>query len=375
MIGLFYLIFGCLAPIIFNSDYTYPSQKPALANHLHSREKPLALTNLPSGQKTVGIVIPVYNEEEALLAFHQQLLDAIQPLPYHFLIYYVNDGSTDRTNDLLQKLASADDRITTVELSRNFGHQAALTAGLDIAQGDVVVTMDGDGQHPPAMIGAMLELHAAGYDLVLTQRAEEPSSSAFKRQTAALFYRLINRIGDTQVLPGGADFRLMSRVVVDSLKQMREYHRFLRGMVAWMGFRTVILPYTPPARLAGSSKYTFAKMLRLATNAIFSFSLVPLYIGISMGLLMLVLAVAEIIYVLSFWVSGNQQHLAPGWSSLMFILLLVGGLLMILMGFIGIYVGFIFQEVKHRPIYLVRQATSRPAPGGTPPAEPPAGAA
>ncbi len=279
----------------------------------------------------------------------------IQGLAYQFQIIYVNDGSTDRTGEILQQLAGQDERVTAIELSRNFGHQAALTAGLDAVESDYVITMDGDGQHPPSLIPAMLELAGAGYDLVLTQREDPFSGSAFKRQTSDLFYRLINRVGDTQVLPGGADFRLMTRTAADGLKQMREYHRFLRGMVAWMGFRTVILPYTPSERLAGKSKYTLRKMVRLAANAIFSFSLVPLYIGLSMGALMLFLAVVEMIYVLSFWVSGNQHSLAPGWSSLMFVLLVVGGLLMILLGFIGVYVGFIFQEVKGRPIYLVRQ--------------------
>lgn len=305
--------------------------------------------------KTVGIVIPVYNEEEALPAFHRQLCGAVDALPYRFHFYYVNDGSTDGTPDILRGLAQDDPRLTAIELSRNFGHQAALTAGIDLAEGDYIITMDGDGQHPPTLLASMLELAGAGYDLVLTQRADETSSGGFKQRTAALFYRLINRVGDTQVLPGGADFRLMSRTVVDALKQMREYHRFLRGMVAWMGFRTVILPYQSPARLGGRSKYTLRKMLRLAANAIFSFSLVPLYVGISLGVLMLVLAVAEMIYVLSFWVTGNQQSLEPGWSSLMFVLLVIGGILMILLGFIGIYVGLIFQEVKHRPIYLIRR--------------------
>jgi polyisoprenyl-phosphate glycosyltransferase len=308
-----------------------------------------------AGWKKVGIIIPVHNEEEVLLAFHQLLTDSIQGLPYQFLIYYVNDGSTDRTSEILQTLSCQDERVTAIELSRNFGHQAALTAGMDAAEGDFVITMDGDGQHPPSMIPAMLDLAASGYDLVLTQREDQMAGSAFKRQTATLFYRLINRVGDTQVLPGGADFRLMSRIAADGLKQMREYHRFIRGMVAWMGFRTVILPYSPPARLAGKSKYTLQKMLRLATNAIFSFSLVPLYVGLSLGALMLFLALVEMIYVLSFWISGNQLGLAPGWSSLMFVLLVVSGILMILLGFIGVYVGFIFQEVKARPIYIVRQ--------------------
>ncbi len=313
---------------------------------------------LPTAPKTVGIVVPVYNEEEALLSFHRQLCAVLDPLPYRFSIYYISDGSTDQTNPLLEQLSCTDERISIIELSRNFGHQAALTAGLDAACEDYVITMDGDGQHPPALIPAMLSLAAAGYDLVLTQRDDELAGSSFKRQTAALFYRLINRIGDTKILPGGADFRLMSRSVADGLRQMHEYSRFLRGMVAWMGYRQVILPYSPPPRLGGQSKYTFRKMLRLASSAIFSFSLVPLYIGLSLGLLMLVLAVAEMIYVLSLWFTGGRETLAPGWSSLMFVLLVVGGILMILLGFIGIYVGLIFQEVKGRPIYLVRQRIS-----------------
>ncbi|NLG99068.1 MAG: glycosyltransferase family 2 protein [Chloroflexi bacterium] len=311
-----------------------------------------------AGFKTVGIVIPVYNEEDALQAFHSQLCETIESLPYKFVIYYVNDGSVDRTGELLYQISCQDPRVTTIELSRNFGHQAALTAGMDVVEGDFVITMDGDGQHPPALIPAMLELAESGYDLVLTQRSEEENVSFFKRKTASLFYGLINRIGDTEVLPGGADFRLMSRTALDSLKQMREYHRFLRGMVSWIGFRTVILPYTPPARLGGQSKFTLKKMFRLATNAIFSFSLVPLYIGISMGVLMLLLAAVEIIYVLSLWLNGDQSTLAPGWSSLMFVILFASGVLMILLGFIGVYIGFIFQEVKRRPIYLIRQVIS-----------------
>lgn len=333
-----------------------------------------------TGLKTVGIVVPVYNEEDALLAFHQQLCETLESLPYQFHIYYVNDGSTDHTTDLLHQMAVEDQRITSVELSRNFGHQAALTAGLDLAEGDYIISMDGDGQHPPKLIPEMLHLAEAGYDMVLTQRNDENSGSFLKRETAALFYRLINRIGDTEVLPGGADFRLMTRSVVDGLKQMREYHRFLRGMVAWMGFRTVILPYTPTDRLGGKSKYTLKKMLRLASNAIFSFSLIPLYVGISLGILMLLLALAEMVYVLQFWFTGTQQHLAPGWSSLMFVILVVGGILMILLGFIGVYIGFIFQEVKRRPIYLIRQqwdgrttSESAGSPASKTPAAPPGG--
>ncbi len=308
----------------------------------------------------VDLVIPIFNEEEAIRPFHAQLAAAIAALPYTFGIYYINDGSRDGTANLLAEIAAQDGRVIVVELSRNFGHQAALTAGLDLAQGDYVISLDGDGQHPPERIAEMIQLaRQGGYDIVLMQRAEETSSGTFKRGTSGWFYRIINAIGDTHIVSGAADFRLMSHAVVQALRSMREYSRFLRGMVNWMGFHTVILPYTQPARLAGKSKYTLRKMFRLAATAIFSFSLVPLYMAISIGAVFLVLAVIEALYVLSFWISGNQAQLAPGWSSLMFVLLFVGGTLMIALGLIGIYVGYIFQEVKQRPIYLVRRTFSQ----------------
>lgn len=303
----------------------------------------------------VDLIIPVYNEEAVIAAFVDKLRAVINPLPYCFTITLVNDGSSDATAACLDELAAADSRICVIELSRNFGHQAALTAGLDASRGDYAITLDGDGEHPPEMIAQMLELAQAGYDVVLTQRVEAQKATRFKQRTSELFYQLINRIGDTRVLPGAADYRLLARPVVEALREMREYHRFLRGMVSWMGYKTVILPYQPSQRMAGSSKYSLRKMLRLAMNAIFSFSLVPLYISISIGGLFLLLALIEMIYVLSFWVTGNQASLAPGWSSLMFVLLVVGGSLMITLGFTGIYVGYIFQEVKRRPVYLVRR--------------------
>ena len=168
----------------------------------------------------------------------------------------------DGTANLLAEIAAQDRRVTVVELSRNFGHQAALTAGLDLAQGDYVISLDGDGQHPPERIAEMIQLaRQGGYDIVLMQRVDESSGGSFKRGTSSWFYRIINAIGDTHIVPGAADFRLMSHSVVLALRSMREYSRFLRGMVNWMGFRTVILPYTQPARLAGKSKYTLRKML------------------------------------------------------------------------------------------------------------------
>lgn len=304
-------------------------------------------------EKTVDLIIPIYNEEEVIQSTHARIRAAIDKLPYQFAIYYINDGSTDKTSTLLRELD--DSRISIIELSRNFGHQAALTAGMDASQAEIVVTMDGDGQHPPEMLAEMIGLVQQGYDIVQTQRQDEDQPNSFKKKTSSLFYGLINSISGTEIVQGAADFRALSRQALLALRAMPEYHRFLRGMVAWVGYSTIILPYQPDQRSGGVSKYSPRKMFSLAMDAIFSFSLVPLYIGLSFGGILLFLALAELIYVLSFWFTGQTSTMAPGWSSLMFVILIVAGLQMILIGFIGVYVGYIFQEVKSRPIYLLRK--------------------
>jgi len=313
-----------------------------------------------STSPTLAVVVPVFNEQAALPAFHARLTGVLESLPNAWRLLYVDDGSVDETPHLLQALSAADERVRVLHLSRNFGHQAALTAGLDHADTELVITLDGDGQHPPELIPEMLRLHSAGYDIVQTQRLDTAGTSAFKRWTAGGFYAFLNRISDTHVEPGAADFRLLSRAAADGLRQMREHHRFLRGMVSWMGFRTVILPYQPAERMAGTSKYSLRKMVRLALDAAFSFSLAPLWIGMSVGVVFFLLAIAEAAYVLSFWLRGEAGALAPGWSSLMFMLLIVGGVLTTLLGFIGVYVGYIFQEAKGRPIYLTRPGPPPP---------------
>lgn len=309
---------------------------------------------MTSKKVTVDLVIPIFNEEGVVEHTHKRICDVVDSLAYGFHFIYVDDGSRDGTVDTLQKIAGDDPRVTLLRLSRNFGHQAALTAGMDASRAEVIVTMDGDGQHPPEMIPQMLGLIAQGYDIVQTQRMDAAKPASFKKWTSGFFYRLINVISGTQVLPGAADFRAMTRPAVDALKAMPEYHRFLRGMVSWIGYSTVILPYQPEERISGVSKYSLSKMIRLAMDAIFSFSLMPLYLGLSLGGMFFCLAAIEVAYVLSFWVTGSTSNLEPGWSSLMFVILIVGGTLMVLLGFIGVYVGYIFQEVKHRPIYLLK---------------------
>ena len=311
----------------------------------------------PSQSKIkIDIVIPVFNEEGVVEQTHGTLRTVIDSLPYVFTIYYVDDGSTDATAASLATLARTDNRIVTLELSTNFGHQAALTAGLDASKGDFVISLDADGQHPPGRIPEMIQLFEQGYDIVQAQRIDEQERGlSFKKITSSAFYNFINRISGTQMIPGAADFRGLSRQAVDALKAMPEYHRFLRGMISWIGYKSIILPYHETHRVAGRSKYSLGKMFRLAMDALFSFSLVPLYIGLSAGGLFFFLAALEMIYVLSFWIKGDTSSLAPGWSSLMFVILIVSGMIMILLGFIGIYVGYIFQEVKRRPVYLLKK--------------------
>src|SRR5512139_714077 len=260
----------------------------------------------PEHQITIDLVIPVFNESGVVEQTHASLCKAIDGSSHKFSIYYVDDGSQDNTVKCLAGLAEKDERIVVLELARNFGHQAALTAGLDASTGDFVISMDADGQHPPEMIPEMIELFKQGYDIIQAQRIEEGGFS-FKKATSAGFYTLINRISGTHILEGAADFRGLSRQTVDALKAMPEYHRFLRGMISWIGYRSVILPYHESSRVAGKSKYSFGKMFRLAMDAIFSFSLVPLYIGLSAGGVFFLLAILEMIYVYSFWFKGDTS--------------------------------------------------------------------
>jgi glycosyltransferase involved in cell wall biosynthesis len=309
----------------------------------------------PRKKLKVDLVIPVFNEAGVVTQMHARIRAALDQLFYAFTFIYVDDGSSDATPDELSALEKSDPRVRVISLSRNFGHQAALTAGLDASHGDVVISLDADGQHPPEMIGQMLDLIAQGYDIVQTQRMENTRPASFKKFTSNLFYRMINFISGTHMSPGAADFRAMNRQAVDALKSMPEYHRFLRGMITWMGFSAVILPYDEPKRIAGRSKYSLGKMVRLASDAVFSFSLMPLYIGLSAGLGFMALALIQMIYVAALWLTGQTDRIVPGWSSLMAILLIASGIIMILLGFIGVYVGYIFQEVKRRPVYLIKE--------------------
>lgn len=303
--------------------------------------------------RRIDIVVPVFNEAPVLPSFHVSLKNTLASLGAGAVRYiYVNDGSTDATQEILTSLSVSDGAVAVIELSRNFGHQAALSAGLKHADADIVIMMDGDGQHPPALLPQMLQLHDSGYDVVQAQRLDQGTS--LKRVTSRAFYWLISRVGSLSLAEGTSDFRLISKRVLLALREVPEYHRFYRGIIPWLGFRTALLPYEPGERLAGSSKYSLRKMLRLAADGIFSFSLIPLKLGILLGTLFLCLAAAEVVYVGSLWFSAKRTLLVPGWSSLVVITTAGLGAIMILLGFIGVYVGMIFQEVRRRPVYVVR---------------------
>jgi dolichol-phosphate mannosyltransferase len=306
--------------------------------------------------RQIDFLIPVYNEGDSLTAFHQSLQEVTKTLPaeYSCRFIYVNDGSNDETQTILERIADADSRVGFIELSRNFGHQAALSAALDATTGEIVITMDGDGQHPPSVVPELLRLHANGYDIVQAQRIDANETGLFKRWTSRSFYRILSTVGEVTLLEGVSDFRLLSRDALNALKQLPEYHRFLRGMIVWIGFPTVMLPYKPNVRLAGNTKYSLRKMLRLAADGMFSFSLVPLRVGLVLGTIFIALAALEVIFVGWVWITSGRSQLVPGWTSIILILTLSSAINMILVGILGIYVGMIFQEVKRRPVYLVR---------------------
>ena len=304
---------------------------------------------------TVDFLIPVFNEGASLHGFHSRLVNALAGLPHDFRFFYINDGSSDDSREVLASLSAADPRVQAINLSRNFGHQAALSAGLDVCDADAVIMMDGDGEHPPSLVPEMLRLFESGHDIVHTQRLDSHRNGFFlKKLTSKWFYWTINRLGETRIAEGSADFRLMSREAILALRQLPEYHRFYRGMVQWIGFPSVVLPFVPEERIAGKSKYSLRKMIRLAADGMFSFSLAPLRLGLFIGALFLLLTAVEIGYVLSFWLREDTASLVPGWSSLIVVITISSGISMFLTGILGIYIGMIFQEVKRRPIYLAK---------------------
>lgn len=304
----------------------------------------------------ISIVLPCYNEAPALGETHRQLSEMAAKLsPAQFEFIYVDDGSRDETATLLHDLSLTDDRVRGLRLSRNFGHQVATTAGIEHARGDAVVIMDADLQDPPAVIAEMCARWQEGWHVAYGQRAERAGETPFKLWTAKTFYRWINRFSRVEIPMDTGDFRLMDRVVVDALLRMPERDRFLRGMISWVGFRQVAVPYTRAPRFAGESKYPLLKMMRFAADAVVSFSFLPLRLAIGTGFLVLGMALAGILYAVAVRFFFDPAHWVRGWASLFVAILFMGGVQLISLGIIGEYVGRIYGEVKQRPLYFVRE--------------------
>ena len=313
----------------------------------------------------LSIVIPCFNEEEVIgetIRRLQAFCAGVQDLEVELI--FVDDGSRDRTRELLRDFAQVDPRVKLLGFARNFGHQIAVSAGIDAASGDAVVLIDADLQDPPEVVHEMVAKWREGYDVVYGTRTERPGESAFKLATARGFYRLLNRLSDVPIPLDTGDFRLMSRRVVDTLKSMPERDRFVRGMVSWVGFRQTALPYRRALRFAGTSKYPLRKMLRFATDGILSFSIKPLQMSITMGLAAAALSMTGIAYALFLRIFTNVW--VEGWTALMIAVLFIGGVQLICVGILGEYVGRIYNEVKRRPLYVVQERIGLAGPGEAP---------
>ncbi|MFH1747793.1 MAG: glycosyltransferase family 2 protein [Planctomycetota bacterium] len=305
----------------------------------------------------LSIVIPVYNERANLSVLLARLWAATEPVDLSFEVLFVDDGSTDDTSAELCRLAESDPRIRWLRLSRNFGHQAALVAGLAHAASAAVITMDGDLQHPPELIPELIARWRAGTDVVQAVRREPADHSALKRAGSRGFYRLLSSVSRINVTPGAADFRLMSREAVDAFIACGERCRFNRGLVQWIGFTCVELPYEAQPRHAGRSKYSYRAMVRLAGDAIFSFSSLPLRLAGLAGVGVSLAAAAYLLFVL--WARVFTERTVPGWSSILATVLVLGGVNLIVLWILGEYVGRLYEEVKQRPIYIVRARSEK----------------
>ena len=309
--------------------------------------------------KLLSIVVPCYNEEAAIAETDKRLKSLCASLTdINVELIFVDDGSQDATRSLLKQMAEGDSRIKVIGFSRNFGHQIAVTAGIDASAGDAVVLIDADLQDPPEVIHQMLAKWREGFDVVYGTRAKRRGESFFKLATARTFYKILNKLSEVPIPLDTGDFRLMSRPVVEALKAMPERDRFIRGMVSWVGFKQVSLPYERAERVAGVSKYPLRKMVKFATDGILSFSTRPLQLSINLGVLSFFVALAGIIYAVSLRIFTHVW--VEGWTALMIAVLFLGGVQLISIGILGEYIGRIFTQIKGRPLYIVQERLGFP---------------
>jgi dolichol-phosphate mannosyltransferase len=334
---------------------------------MHDSQHPL-----PTGRAKIAVVAPCYNESAGIRQFYAELKQALAQCPdCDPQIIFVDDGSRDGTLAILDELAREDPHVRVLALSRNFGHQLALTAGLDAADGDAVVMMDADLQHPPALIPEMVARWRSGAEIVSAVRHSTRGASWLKAATSSLFYWLINLLSDTYIVPGAADFCLLSRRAHQALCQVRERHRFLRGIVSWIGYNRTFVSFEAPPRIAGKSSYSAARMIRLAMAAVISFSTVPLRLATRLGLVISAAGFLYLVYILAAWLW--LERIEPGWTSTISVILILGGVQLVFLGVLGEYLAVVYEEVKRRPLYLLKEG--RRGAADARPAEPSAAAA
>ncbi len=301
--------------------------------------------------KKISLVVPVFNEEDNLREFYNHTTLVMQHEKYAYNIIFVDDGSSDNSALILAELSANDAHVEAYMLSRNYGHQMALTCGLDNADGDAVITMDGDLQHPPELIPQLLRLWEEGNEIVQTKRISTEDAGFLKNVTSKAYYKLINTLSKVEITPGGSDFRLMDRIAVDAFKLYRERARFIRGLVNTLGFKVAVLEFVAPPRFAGHSKFNLRKMLHFALDGITAFSNLPLRWAFYIGLIFGISSILLLGHV--FYVKFVTNDAVPGWATTTVSVLFLGGIQLVGIGILGEYIGRIFEEIKHRPLYLV----------------------
>ena len=300
----------------------------------------------------ISIVVPCYNEEGNIEILYKKIKNV---LPHEKIEYiFVDDNSSDNTLSIIENLSKTDSSVKFISFSRNFGHQNALRAGLQYASGNCVISMDADLQHPPEMLQSLIDKWSEGYDIVYTVRKDIENVSAFKKLTASVFYKLMNRFSEVEIKKGSADFRLLDRKIVDILvEDITEYHLFYRGLISWIGYKQIGIEYVPHARFSGKTKYALRKMLSFAANGITSFSIKPLKVAVLLGILISFVSVIYAIYVL--YISIFTDTAIEGWTSVILSVLFIGGINMILLGIIGEYIGKLYIQSKKRPYFLIKK--------------------
>lgn len=307
---------------------------------------------MASKRELISIVIPCYNEQEVIRTCHEKVLEGIAGLPFDFEIIYINDGSRDKTLDILREINADDKRARVLNLSRNFGKEAAMTAGIDAARGDALIVLDADLQDPPSLIPDLVKTWKdQGADVVYGQRVEREGESWFKKTTASVFYRLINHISAVEIPRNTGDFRLMNRRAVEALKKLREHHRFMKGLFAWIGYKQVALQYNRAPRAAGTTKWNYWKLSNFAMEGITSFSIVPLRIATLAGFLISLCAFGFGTFIIIKTLFFGRDLI--GYASLMVMITFLSGIQLLTIGILGEYIGRIFGETKNRPLYFI----------------------